>query len=82
MEFVAVVLVGRWCTDDSRVVAVWEYDSREAYEEIQAFVDADPDAQRAKEVRTTRPPLFATVKQVFMTSTLTPSSSSRGDDNG
>lgn len=76
-------LVGRWCSDDSRVVAIWEYDSREAFENIQALVDADPDARRAKEIRATLPPLFTDFEEIFMTSTLTQSyASSSGDDVG
>ena len=32
-------LIGRWETDDGRVVAVWEYDDRSAYERIEALCD-------------------------------------------
>jgi hypothetical protein len=35
-------LVGRWETEDGRVVAVWEYDDRAACERIQAAVRRDP----------------------------------------
>jgi hypothetical protein len=59
-------LVGRWETEDSRVVAVWEYDSREAYERVEAAVRADPDAHRAQQHRTTLPPLFTSRDEVFM----------------
>ena len=64
-------LVGRWETEDGRVVAVWEYDSREAYAEIEAAVRADPDSQAAQEFRRTNlGPLFTERDEVFMTSTL------------
>jgi len=63
-------LVGRWETDDGRIVAVWEYDDREAYERIQAAVNADPDAWRAKEHRRSLPTLFSETDEVFMRSTV------------
>jgi len=44
-------LVGRWETEDGRVVAVWEYDDRESYERVQAAVVADPATRQAQEVR-------------------------------
>ena len=53
-------LVGRWETEDNRVVAVWEYDDRESYERIQAAVRADPDAQRAQNYRRTSLPELVT----------------------
>ncbi|ONI92446.1 hypothetical protein ALI22I_04130 [Saccharothrix sp. ALI-22-I] len=59
-------LVGRWETEDGRVVAVWEYDSREAYEQVEAAVRADPDARRAQEHRAGLPPLFTSREEVFM----------------
>jgi hypothetical protein len=36
-------LVGRWETEDDRVVAIWEYDDRATYERIKAAVSQDPD---------------------------------------
>jgi hypothetical protein len=63
-------LVGRWETDDGRIVAVWEYDDREAYERIQAAVNADPDAWRAQEHRRSLPTLFSEADEVFMQSTV------------
>jgi ribosomal protein S18 acetylase RimI-like enzyme len=63
-------LVGRWATDDGRVVAVWEYDSRADYERIQAAVARDPASARAQAVRATLPPLFSSMSETFMTSTL------------
>lgn len=59
-------LVGRWETEDSRVVAVWEYDDREAYERVQAAVVADPASRHAQEVRQGLPPLFTEKDEVFM----------------
>jgi hypothetical protein len=36
-------LVGRWASEDrATVVAIWEYDGRAAYEEIQESVRRDP----------------------------------------
>ena len=63
-------LVGRWETEDGRVVAVWEYDDRQAYERIEAAVRADPDSRRAQERRAGLPPLIASQEEVFMTSTV------------
>lgn len=63
-------LIGRWLTEDSRIVALWEYDDREAYERVQAAVDADADTELAKKARKSLPPLFSEMEEVFMTSTL------------
>lgn len=63
-------LVGRWETDDARVVAVWEYDDHEAYERVQAAVRGDPDTRRAQEHRASLPPLFTEKDEVFMRSTV------------
>ncbi len=63
-------LVGRWQTEDDRVVAVWEYDDRQAYERIQAAVGADPDARRAQELRGRLPVLVTATEETFMCSTL------------
>ena len=63
-------LVGRWETEDDRVVAVWEYDDRESYDRIEAAVRADPDSWRAQERRRTDlPELFTSMEETFMTST-------------
>lgn len=64
-------LVGRWQTEDNRVVAVWEYDDRQAYERIEAAVRADPATQRAREQRMRLPTLFTAKEETFMSSTLT-----------
>ena len=59
-------LVGRWQTEDHRVIAVWEYDSREAYERVDAAVRSDPDSRLAQRHRDTLPPLFTAYEEVFM----------------
>ncbi len=51
-------LTGRWQTDDNRVVAIWEYDDRPAYERIDAAVRADPATRRAHQQRARLPALF------------------------
>ncbi|MEV6558446.1 NIPSNAP family protein [Nocardia sp. NPDC051756] len=61
-------LVGRWETEDGRVVAVWEYDDRDAYERVQAAVAADPETRRAQELRRGLPALFSEKDEVFMRS--------------
>lgn len=62
-------LVGRWQTDDARVVAVWEYDDQAAHDRIDAAVRADPDTRAALQLRRTLPELFTGVEEVFMTDT-------------
>lgn len=44
-------LIGRWEVEDGRVMAVWEYDDKEACDRIEAAVRADPDSGRAQEHR-------------------------------
>jgi hypothetical protein len=63
-------LVGRWETEDGRVVAVWEYDDRPAYERMESAVRRDPDSRRAQQHRATLPPLITGQEEIFMTSTL------------
>ena len=58
-------LVGRWETDDGRVVAVWAYDDRVAYQRIESAVRQDPDL-------TLLPPIVTSKEEVFMSSTLPP----------
>jgi hypothetical protein len=65
-------LVGRWQTDDGRVVAIWEYDSAEACARIMAAVARDPAAARAQQHRATLGPLFTEREEVMMRSTLEP----------
>jgi hypothetical protein len=59
-------LVGRWETEDGRVVAVWEYDDRETYERINAAVVADPASDVAQRHRATLGPFFTEREEVFM----------------
>jgi NIPSNAP len=63
-------LVGRWETDDNRVVAVGEYDDRAAYQRIEAAVRQDPDLILAQQHRSLLPPLMTAREEVFMTDTL------------
>jgi hypothetical protein len=63
-------LIGRWQTEDDRVVAVWEYDDRQAYERIQAAVRADPATRQAQQVRRSLPTLITATDETFMSSTL------------
>ncbi len=64
-------LVGRWETEDDRVVAVWEYDSPDHYRRVQASVEADPDAIAAQEFRRQLPKLTTQSEEFFMQSTMT-----------
>lgn len=63
-------LIGRWETDDGRVVAVWEYEDRSAYEHIEAAVRADLDSRRAQQRRTELPPLLTAQEETFMVATV------------
>jgi NIPSNAP len=63
-------LVGRWETEDGRVVAVWEYAGRASHERIEAAVRADPQSLRAQEHRAALPPLVTSQEEVFMTPTV------------
>lgn len=63
-------LVGRWEAGDDRVIAVWEYDDRAAYEHIDAAVRFDPDSTIAAQRRAELPPLIKATDEVFMTSTV------------
>ena len=63
-------LVGRWETEDNRVVAIWEYDDREAYERVQAAVESDPDFIAAQKHWDNLPPLFTEKNDVLMVSTV------------
>jgi hypothetical protein len=62
-------LIGRWEAEDGRVIAVWEYDDRDAYERINAAVRADPDSMRARQHRADLPPLITAQQETFMVST-------------
>jgi len=59
-------LVGRWETEDGRVVAIWEYDDRAAYERLNSAVVADPAPGVAQKYRATLGPLFMEREEVFM----------------
>jgi hypothetical protein len=59
-------LAGRWETEDGRVIAIWEYDDRAAYERIDAAVRADPDSRHAQERRAQLPALMTSTEEVFM----------------
>ena len=59
-------LVGRWLTENHRVVAIWCYDSMAEYERIQAAVATDPDSLLAQELRKTMPILFTAMEESFM----------------
>ena len=48
------------------VVAIWEYDSRDAYERINSAVVADPASHDAQRHRATLGPLFTEREEVFM----------------
>ena len=63
-------LIGRWVTDDSRVVAIWKYENTAHYERVQAAVRTDPDSQRAQKVRASLPKLFSNKEEWLMSSTL------------
>jgi len=63
-------LVGRWETEESRVVAVWEYDDEASYRRIEAAVRADPATVNAWEVREQLPDFFTSRDEVLMHSTL------------
>jgi hypothetical protein len=73
-------LIGRWQTEDGRVVAIWEYDNQDAYQRIQAAVAADPASATARQHRQTLPLLFTDQDEVFMTSTT--ASINNGIDEG
>ena len=63
-------LIGRWQTEDDRVVAVWEYDDRQGYERIQAAVRADPATRQAQQVRRSLPALITATDETFMSAAL------------
>jgi hypothetical protein len=63
-------LVGRWATEDSRVIAVWEYDSWDDYLRIANAVKEDPDSVAAEMFRESLPSLFSDREETFMTDTL------------
>jgi hypothetical protein len=75
-------LVGRWETEDGRVVAIWEYDDRAAYERIEAAVRADPDSRRAQQYRAKLPVLMTSTEEIFMSSTVSVAAQTLGGRQG
>lgn len=65
-------LVGRWVTEQrDRVVAIWEYDSLDAYNEIAEAVRSDPASLVARDIlKSKEPPLYRAREEVLMTSTV------------
>lgn len=63
-------LVGRWHTDDDRIVAIFEYDDIEHFAAVDAAVQADPRAADARVRREELGQLFESYEEVFMHSTL------------
>jgi len=64
-------IIGRWQTNDFRIVAVWEYDDLESYEHIQAQVRIDSGSIAAQEHRKSLPQMAYEQEEVFMTNTIT-----------
>ena len=71
-------LIGRWETDDGRVVAVWEYDDRAAYQRIESAIRQDPDLILAQQHRALLPPIIRSKEEVFMSDTLPPGAAVAG----
>ena len=65
-------LVGRWVTEQrDRVVAIWEYDSLETYQEISEAIRSDPDSLVTREDLLSKlPPLYQEREDVLMSSTV------------
>ena len=59
-------LIGRWETEDHRVISIWEYDSRDEFQRIHRDVRDDPDTAVAREIRRTLGPLFIEKDDTFM----------------
>ena len=62
-------LVGRWETEDHRVISIWEYDSRDEFQRIHRDVRDDPDTAIVREIRRTLGPLFIDKDDTFMIGT-------------
>jgi|SRR6187399_1134300 len=69
-------LIGRWQTDSDKIVAVWEYASREDYDRIEEAVRRDPLREKAQRRLAKLPKLYETMEETFMVSTLATLSSS------
>jgi hypothetical protein len=65
-------LVGRWQTEGDKIVAVWEYASREDYDRIEEAVRRDALAKKAQRRLARLPKLYETMEETFMVSTLEP----------
>lgn len=64
-------LIGRWQAEEGVLLAVWAYESLEAYQDIQAHVAADPDSVAAQVYRRDNlDPLFTEVNEWMMTTTV------------
>jgi len=65
-------LVGRWASESGdQILAVWAYESRESYDQIQQRVRRDQDALAAQvQRRETLDPLFTETDEKFMFSTV------------
>lgn len=65
-------LVGRWGSDDGNVLlALWAYESVEAYQRIQSRVGSDPDSAEAQAYRREHlNPLYTETEEWLMTSTV------------
>jgi hypothetical protein len=63
-------LVGRWQSDDGNVLlALWVYESLDAYEAIQGRVSSDPDSAEAQTYRREHlNPLYTETEEWMMTS--------------
>lgn len=63
-------LVGRWLTESrDEIVALWEYPSHEAYQQIAAAVRQDPLHATAQAVRSQMGPLFVESREDFLAPT-------------
>lgn len=64
-------LVERWLTEDqTEIVAIWVYQDKAEYEEIERRIGADPDSAHAKEVRRTLEPLSVDTAQDLLLDTV------------
>lgn len=65
-------LMGRWAaTDNGVILALWAYESKEAYHAIQKQVSRDPDSVSAQSYRRGQlEPLFTETEEWLMTSTV------------
>ena len=65
------MLIGRRTADDEVVLALWAYESLDAYRDIQTKVSNDPDFIAAQSYRREQlEPLFTAMEEWLMTSTV------------